>query len=265
MVTQYYLITGASSGIGFALSSHLAELGKHVIIVARSHEPLLQLKQQYPENILPITADLGTQAGRDQICSRISGLGNIAGLVNNAAAVEPVSLLSEIDIAAWHQQMAINIDAPMFLTQALLPNFSHGSRIINLTTGATNYAPTGIASYAMTKAALNVYTKYLSVELQSQKILVTAAHPGVVKTKMVQDLIDSTKTDLDIYAAQQRFIDENLYLDVETTTRFLSWLLLDAKSDLYVGDIIGIYNEKYHPYWCDKKLPSPYPEGVKAP
>ena len=73
-----------------------------------------------------------------------------------------------------------------------MPFFKKDGRIINLTTGTTSFVVSGVAGYAMTKAAVNVFTKYLSDELQSRNILVTAAHPGIVKTGLIESIKQHT-------------------------------------------------------------------------
>lgn len=254
-MSDYYVITGASSGIGYALCCHLASHNKHVIAVARRDEYLQSLQNKFLSLITIIQADLATQTGRDAVTKKVGSIRNIKGIVNNAASNDPISLLQHISINDWHQQIAINIDAPVFLTQSLLP-FLSGGRIINLTTGTTQFIVSGIASYAMTKAAINIFSKYLSNELRTQNILVAAAHPGVVMTAMAENISTFNHSKL---------FHEIKYLDVNISAKFLCWLLLNADDSLYTGDIIGIYNQKYQPLWHNEMIPSPYPVDIDPP
>ncbi len=262
---EFFVVTGASSGIGYALCCHLAKCNKAVIAIARRQERLNILKNEHPKLISTIVADLGVQADRDKVVAQIATEGTLLGVVNNAATNEPVSLLEELSLVEWQKQIAINVNAPIFLTQALLPFLHSGSKIINLTTGTINFVVTGIASYAMTKAALNAFTKYLSVELSSSGILVAAAHPGIVKTGLVDSIIKRNNPDFGITKAQKKFEKEDKYLDASLSAKFLAWLLLDADDSLYTGDVIGIYNKQYQPLWCDTEIPSPYPDGIEPP
>lgn len=156
------------------------------------------------------------------------------------------------------------MDTPVFLTQSLIPLLKDG-RIINLTTETINFVVSGVAGYAMTKAAINVFTKYLSEELRHKKILVMAAHPGIVKTGLVESIIRHNDSSLGISKAQQQFEKENKYLDANLSAKFLCWLLLEAADELYTGDIIGIYNKKYQSLWHDEVIQSPYPDNVAPP
>ncbi|MDF1759778.1 MAG: SDR family NAD(P)-dependent oxidoreductase [Coxiellaceae bacterium] len=267
MPDQYYVVTGASSGIGYALCRHLAKNDKQIIAVARNERRLRELQNANPKNIHTCAADLATQKGRDQAVEFIESKGGVLGLVNCAGTIDPISLLKNLNIDAWHQQLAINIDAPIFLTNALLSSLVKGCRIINLTTGTTKFALSGIAGYAMTKAALNVYTKYLSDELHDLGIFVTAAHPGIVETNLntIDAATQEAEPDLNIFKIQNQMAEDNKYLDVNLSAKFLCWLLSEADNEIYTGDIIGVYNKKYQPLWHDSEIPSPYPEGVEPP
>ncbi len=166
----------------------------------------------------------------------------MSGLVNNAAITGQVDYLENLSLEKWHQQCAINLDAPIFLTQNLIPNLKNGGRIINITTGTTNFVLSGIAGYAITKRHLICFTKYLSAELQVKNIFVTAAHPGIVDTELAKDVPTHPDKNLGIVQAQKKLKAEQKYIDVEISAKFLAWLLLEADSHLYTGDIIGIYN-----------------------
>ncbi len=82
---------------------------------------------------------------------------------------------------------------------------------------------------------------------------------------MVEHIVQHKESDLDIVKAQEKFKNNNRYLDVNIPAKFLCWLLLDAENSLYTGDIIGIYNQRYQPLWHDTIIPSPYPDNVAPP
>lgn len=89
--------------------------------------------------------------------------------------------------------------------------------------------------------------------------------PGIVKTGLIDSIIRHGDPELGIFKAQEEFEKNNKYLDVEIPAKFLCWLLLDADSSLYTGDIIGIYNQKYQSMWHDSLIPSPFPDNIKPP
>ncbi len=262
---ETYVVTGASSGIGYAVCRHLAKQQKQVIAIARRKEQLEALKAKHPHYISIVSADLATPQGRAHAILSMNGVAHISGLINNAGITGQIDYLENLSLESWHQQCAINLDAPMFLTQALIPRLQNGGRIINMTTGTTQFILSGIGGYAITKSALNTFTKYLSEELKAKNILVTGAHPGIVDTQLAAGVLDHHNQDLGIAQANKRLKQEGQYIGVEISAKFLSWLLLNADESLYTGDIIGIYNQKYQPLWHDKLIPSPYPNHINPP
>lgn len=266
-MNSFYLITGASSGIGYALACNLARQNKNILAVARNKNKLQQLQEKFPEHIHIFPADLAEPKSRESLINYISQQQlTLMGLINNAGAAEPVCLIQDLHLKDWHQQMAINVDAPVFLSQQLVPYLQSNSRIINITTGAASSGIVdGLAAYAMSKTALNIFTRYLSAELASKNIFVTAAHPGIVKTEIVKSIANNAAPGLRIAEFQEIFEREGKYLDADLSAKFLSWLLLEADNSLYTGEIIGIYNKKYQSQWHDQPIPSPYPDGIEPP
>jgi benzil reductase ((S)-benzoin forming) len=263
-MSEIYIVTGASSGIGYELCRQLAKCGKKVVAIARRQDRLDKLKSEAPEYISVITADLATVVGREFVVKQLAAFKHINGLVNNAASNGQIDYLENLTLDNWHKQCAINLDAPIFLTQALIPQLN-GSRIINMTTGTTRFIISGVAGYAITKAAINMFTKYLSEELRAKNILVTAAHPGVVDTELGANLPNHPNQDLAIVQVRKKLKQEDKFLAVELSAKFLTWLLLDADSNLYTGDIIGAYNQQYQLLWHGELLPSPYLTGIDPP
>lgn len=263
-MTETYIVTGASAGIGRVLCRHLAKRNKNVIAIARRKEHLKKLKNEYPDHIRIIAADLATTEGRKYVLDQISDITNIAGLVNNAASIGQIDYLENFSLEQWHQLCAINLDAPIFLTQTLIPRLTNG-RIINITTVATGLFLTGAAGYGITKSALNTFTKFLSEELRPKNIFVTSAHPGLVDTDFAINALSHTNDDLGFVQIQRNLKKYNKHIDVEISAKFLTWLLLDAENNLYTGDTIGVYNQKYQPLWHNSIIPSPYPDHVVLP
>jgi 3-hydroxybutyrate dehydrogenase/3-oxoacyl-[acyl-carrier protein] reductase len=97
---KIYVITGASSGIGYALCCHLARRHQHVIAIARRETALMQLSKEYPEYISILPADLAISAERERVIACICKEEKIAGLVNNAASVDPLSRIQDVTLNA---------------------------------------------------------------------------------------------------------------------------------------------------------------------
>jgi NADP-dependent 3-hydroxy acid dehydrogenase YdfG len=111
------VITGAGTGIGRALAIHYADRAQPVLAIGRREAPLQALADEYPL-VRAVPADVASDAGRAAI---IEALGDqpIRALVHNAGVLEPVGPLLEQSAEALRSHLAINLEAPIALSQAL--------------------------------------------------------------------------------------------------------------------------------------------------
>merc|ERR1719242_1486960 len=119
---QWAIITGCSSGIGAALAIRLSSLNYHVLAIGRREKRLVETKQQgNADKIHPLRADIGIPSEWDRIESFIpKNAGNkIKFLIHNAAVGDP-DFLENIDLDHWNYAMAVNVTAPLFLTQKFI-------------------------------------------------------------------------------------------------------------------------------------------------
>ena len=179
MVT--YLITGANRGIGLEFCRQLKQRGDHVIAVCREvSEELLELDVSI-ETGIDITSDTDING----LIKKINGQ-KIDVLINNAGIIERVTL-DNLDINSIRQQFEVNAIAPLRFTNTLLPNLTTGSKIILMTSrmGSIEDNTSGSSyGYRMSKVALCMAGKSLSVDLKPKNIAVAILHPGLVKTRM---------------------------------------------------------------------------------
>jgi NAD(P)-dependent dehydrogenase (short-subunit alcohol dehydrogenase family) len=107
-------------------------------------------------------------------------------LINNAGILENVSL-KNLDFNSIRQQFEVNALGSLRLTQALLVNLKQGSKVIMMTSrmgSIEDNTSGGSYGYRMSKVALSMAGKSLSVDLKPQRIAVAILHPGLVKTRM---------------------------------------------------------------------------------
>jgi 3-oxoacyl-[acyl-carrier protein] reductase len=182
------LVTGGARNIGRAIALDLADGGAAVAIVVRSDSARADAVAREIEarggQALAISADITDPAAvRRAVNAATERFGRLDILVNNAG-IRPEAPLEQISLEAWRQVMAVTLEGPLLLVQAVLPALesSKGS-IINIG-GLTAY--TGAARRAhvvAAKAGLDGLTKALAVELAARDITVNLVAPGLIDTE----------------------------------------------------------------------------------
>ncbi|NNE50919.1 MAG: SDR family oxidoreductase [Sulfitobacter sp.] len=184
MTARTALVTGVVGGIGAAIAARLAADGARVVI---SDLPGDALDARGETLGLPtIAADLGDPASVREMTARIAtdhGTRDI--LVNAAGGVrgQVGTPLEEVDPDAWHDIFSANVDASLFLAQALVPAMKKAGwgRIVTISSGAgLRPSLTGIHAYTAAKHALVGLTKQLSLELAQHGITVNSIAPGFI-------------------------------------------------------------------------------------
>ena len=184
------LITGASRGLGFALSKELAERGWEVIIDARDPDALEAAKTRMTggSRVVAIPGDVSDPAHRGKLTAAVQEMGGLELLVNNASTLgtTPLPALPGYPLEDLEQVLRINVLAPLALMQALLPSLAarHGT-VVNITSDAAVEAYEGWGGYGSSKAALDQITAVLAAEQPA--LHVYAFDPGDMRTQMHQD------------------------------------------------------------------------------
>ena len=177
-----FLVTGANRGIGYELCRQLQAAGD-VIAVCRSSSPELdRLKVQVEADI-----DIALDESVAQLVERLQGV-TIDVLINNAGVAQK-NTLDDLDFDSIRQQFEVNALGALRITQALLPNLRAGAKIALITSRMGSIADNTSGSsygYRMSKAALSMAGKSLSIDLQPRQIAVAILHPGMVSTDMTR-------------------------------------------------------------------------------
>lgn len=209
------VITGASRGLGLALAERYVDAGAHVITITRSANPYLaQRAQAQGATLTAIEADLacpsGVQAAATELRAVLRQAPTLAGrhiLINNAGAVEPVNLASDLhDPQAIAHAFALNVTAPLIITAAMLDSLladQRDCRILNISSGAGRNPTAGWSVYCATKAALDMATRVLNAEQAEGGVRAVALAPGVVDTGMQATL---RSQDTRNFPARERFV-----------------------------------------------------------
>ena len=178
-----YLVTGANRGIGLEFCRQLCDRNHHVIAVCRQKSPELDaLKVQIEENV-----DITNLEQIQTLVQRLDGI-TIDVLINNAAIHGLVTLENFAPETIRHL-FNVNAVAPLQFTHALLPRLTAGAKIILMTSrmgSIEDNTSGGSYAYRMSKVALSMAGKSLSVDLKPQGIAVAILHPGLVQTRMTR-------------------------------------------------------------------------------
>lgn len=192
------LVTGGSRGIGFEVSRQLAEKGMTVILTARDRAKAESAAVQLAAaglDVRPQVLDVADDESVRQLAAELEQeFGRLDVLINNAAAyVNWLETASTADLQAAREVLETNLFGPWRITQLFLPLLrrSAHARIVNVSSGAGSHGETqfglttnrgSVASYGISKAALNGLTAKLAAELDGTGILVNAVCPGLTAT-----------------------------------------------------------------------------------
>jgi len=184
MTLRTALVTGVVGGIGAAIAARLAADGARVVVSDLPGDALHEAGERLG---LPVAgADLGDpEAVRAMVAQIAADFGAPDILVNAAGGVrnQVGTPLEEVDPKAWHAIFAINVDATLYLSQALVPAMKSADwgRIVTISSGAgLRPSLTGIHAYTAAKHALVGLTRQLSLELARHGITVNSIAPGFV-------------------------------------------------------------------------------------
>ena len=183
------LVTGAGSGLGFAMAQGLAEAGARVVLNGRNVAKLETAAATLREKGLSIATasfDVADSASVDAgIRDVIARFDAIDILVNNAG-VQHRAPIEEFSDADWRRVMATNLDAPFFLARAVVPAMKarRSGKIINIGSLMSSLARPTTIPYQASKGGIAMLTRGLAVELAPHNIQVNAIAPGFFRTEL---------------------------------------------------------------------------------
>jgi 3-oxoacyl-[acyl-carrier protein] reductase len=183
------LVTGASRGIGRASALALAAAGAEVLIhyagsekEADSVVAEIRSKGGHAEKV---QADLSPREGPHQLAEKVRGIvGKRLDILFANAGVVNEDPFEETTVEVFDKLFAVNVRAPYFLVQQLLPVLGKDSSVILVSSVAAHSAVGTLPAYAPTKGAINTMVKHFAAILGPKGIRVNAVAPGVIQTDM---------------------------------------------------------------------------------
>ncbi len=186
------IVTGASQGIGRAVSLALSNKGANVVLASRNEEKLLTLQHEITKgggNALGVKSDVRLVEDCKRLAQQaLDVYGQIDILINNAAVrvVGPIDTSNPEEVT---EMVRVNILGVYYCTHAVLPSMKARStgHIINISSGVgKKYFPQG-PMYCATKFAVRAFSESLRKQIQKWKIRVTTVYPGRTDTQMVAE------------------------------------------------------------------------------
>ena len=192
------IVTGASSGIGYATALTLSKSGAKVAIGARRTDKLLELENKIRQNggeafsqKLDVTKKSDCNSFVD---ATIKKWGGVDILVNNAGLM-PLSFVKSLKIDEWDQMIDVNIKGVLYCTAAVIPHMyaKKSGHIINISSVAGRIVFPSGSVYCATKHAVTAFSEGLRQEFSTRSnIRVTCIEPGVVSTELTNTITDES-------------------------------------------------------------------------
>jgi NAD(P)-dependent dehydrogenase (short-subunit alcohol dehydrogenase family) len=227
------LITGTNRGLGLALTTEAINRGHTVFAGVRNPEQpmerLNQLRSDFPNQVILLPLDVVDEATCQEASKRLE-LENITldVIINNAAILnERSKKIEELDIEKVEQSFQINLFGPMRVIKSFLPILAKGpnASIINISSEAGSFqnAYGGDYPYALSKSALNLFSKQLQKYLADYQVSVYAVHPGWIKTDMGGEKAPGTPEEsargiLDIIENKQKITGTSSFINTKGET-----------------------------------------------
>lgn len=244
-----YIITGASRGIGQALTRKLIVPGNTLFAVSRTlNEDLVELASSLHVPLFYYEADLSIRQEAEKFIDKVfdnikPGDFDRIALINNAGMLEPVSPIKSIDFALAEKHLHLNLLTPMILSSVFLAKtetLDIPKVILNISSGASFNAYSGWSVYCSSKAGLDMFTQVAGLEqnAERQAAKVFALAPGIIETGM-QELIRTT--DENLFPERDKFIrlyEEGKLSDPEDIAHIILSTIFNF--DIVTGSVVTI-------------------------
>ena len=186
------LVTGAGRGVGRAVALRLAQRGFRMALLGRPSpqhaEGAALIARESASPLFEVFADFADAGALERAAARVvSELGAPAVVVHNAGVVVRARI-EETSVAAWDEQLDVNLRAPFVLTRALLPSMRAAGtgRFVFIGSISGTLGSPGAAAYAASKWGLTGFAKSLAEELKDSGLMACAVLPGSIDTDMLK-------------------------------------------------------------------------------
>ena len=239
------IITGASRGIGRAISQAFAEAGADLVVSSRNKRPpelekVAEEVRSLGKKALAIPAHVGKRADVENLVQKtLQDFGRIDILVNNAGANPILSSMVDLEEETFEKVLEVNLKGAFLMSKAVAKEMikrGGGGRIINMSSiSGLRARADKTGAYCISKAAMNMMTQVMARELAPHNILVNAIAPGSIKT----DFSRVNWTDPERKAQRIREIELKRFGEPEEVVGIALFLASDASS-FVTGEVIRV-------------------------
>jgi NAD(P)-dependent dehydrogenase (short-subunit alcohol dehydrogenase family) len=173
------VVTGASSGIGLAVTERLLAQGAQVLAMSRQIGGLSDLSERFAQQLHWVPGDVTRPADLLRLAQQVATLGPVDFLVPNAGIAE---LADGLDLSAFDRQWAVNGAGALNTLGALRKHMAATASVVFIGTFLAQVTFPGLAAYIASKAALKAHTRTLAVELAPHGIRINMVSPGPTAT-----------------------------------------------------------------------------------
>lgn len=192
------VVTGASEGLGLAISWQFLREGARVLICARTGSQLRKarelLESEAPGRISAEVADVSSEQDVSRLVEvAAEKFGQLDVLVCNAGVYGPKGSIQKVDWEEWRQAVNINLFGTVLCCRAFLPMLERAGRgkIIILSGGGATKPLPNLSAYATSKAAIARFGETLAEELRESKIDVNLVAPGALNTRLLDEVLEA--------------------------------------------------------------------------
>ena len=207
------VVTGASSGIGRALATALAQAGARVVGVARCDDALAEWQAECAGETSKVVADVAKFNHAGSLASQMAVPFGPPDILINAAGINTRQAADEVTLDGWRQTLDLNLSAPFFIAQALVPAMREKGwgRIVNIASLQTSRAFAGGIAYGASKGGIGQLTRAMAQAWSKDGINANALAPGFFPTALTGPVF--ANAELTARNAGQTCIGRNGVLD----------------------------------------------------
>lgn len=193
-----YLVTGGGSGIGMGVAAGLARAGAAVMIIGRNAERLAAAAEQIGADATgEVRAHPADVTDEEQVAAAVEAAadwkGRLHGVVHCAGGSETIGPVTQIDSGAWRRTVDLNVNGSMYVLKHSARQMvrAGGGSFVGISSIAASNVHRWFGAYGVTKSALDHLMMLAADELGPSWVRVNGIRPGLIRTDLVQVILDS--------------------------------------------------------------------------